>query len=77
MQAGVDLVSFEVVDSFLNFDRIAGRVAENLIHVGEDRFGFGPGGIGNADNRARQFVAVFQTVHKCAVAAFEVHDQTV
>ena len=70
IQTVVDIFILQIVQSFADFYGVAGCETQNLVHIGQNRAGFGAGGVRHADNRLRQSFGVIKTPHKRTVAAF-------
>ena len=56
VQPRLALRAGQVVDRLAHLDRVAGRGAEHLVHVGQQRDGRQAGAAGDLDQRARQLL---------------------
>ena len=50
MQARVGIFALEICNRFGDLKRITDRTSQDLIHIRDDGFGFGAGGVGNPDD---------------------------
>ncbi len=67
----------EVVDRLAHLDGVAGRGAEHLVHVGQQRDRGQSGAAGHLDQRARQLFGVLAPGQERAGAELDVHHQRV
>ena len=65
----------QVVERLLHLQRVAGGVAEHLVHVGDERPRRQPRAFGHAHEAQRQFAGVFRRCREGAVAGLHVHHQ--
>ena len=65
------------VDRLAHLERVAGRAAEHLVHVGQQRRARQAGALGDLGDRAAQLGRLLARGHERARAGLDVHDQAV
>ncbi len=68
--------AFEQIDDFENFQPRADRVPERLVRVRDERDAFALHVAGDARQRPRELLRLFEFADGRAVAPFDVHDET-